>query len=348
MKTLLAIGDKKDFDTYLKFYRNHKYFKEYGYQFETVDYSSALKGDLPQINTDKIVVFLFFPFLYWDEHIEKKKDRSVYGNRTYYEKFIKFWNMMRKTIEGFYKEREIHYINRPEYLATDRDKESTKNILAKAGVSVSCAYGTRDHKKISAMLDKGKKLYIKVRFGSMGKGITYLEKDKWMTNFTFRNKRIKSRKSDYGWKFHDITGNTAFLKTILKEDVIIEDAIEPLVLRRKKYDLRIYVCFGRVIYIYPRSTGFNNVTTNISQGAKGEPQSFLKEIPPEVLSLVRRDAIKALKAMNLNFGGVDIMPEANGKNVTVIEINAFPGFPKSKSYNLSKDIIKIIARQKWR
>lgn len=348
MKTLLAIGDKQDFDTYLKFCRNRRYFKRNGFLFKTIDYSSVLKNELPWINTNKIIIFLFFPFVYWDQYIEAKKDKAVYGNRTYYYKFQKFWKQVARIIENFYIGKDIYYINHPDCLSADRDKELTKELLSGAGVSVPASFATRDYKKIAVLLDKGKKIYIKVRFGSMGKGITYLEKDRWMTNFRFRGKKIISKKSDYGWTFQNITNNIAFLKKILKEDIIIEEAINPLLLKGRKYDLRMYVCFGKVLYIYPRSTQSRQVTTNISQGAKGEPQRFLKNISYRTLAAAKRDAVKALNALHLNFGGVDIMPKADGKNVTAIEINTFPGLPKSKSYNLSKDIINCIARQKWK
>jgi hypothetical protein len=45
----------------------------------------------------------------------------------------------------------------------------------------------------------------------MGKGITYLSPLNWQTNFIFKDNRIISRRSDYGWRFRDITGNNAFL-----------------------------------------------------------------------------------------------------------------------------------------
>ena len=310
--------------------------------------NSVLKNELPRASTNKIIIFLFFPFVYWDQHIETKKDKAIYGNRTYYYKFRKFWKQVARIIKNFYIGKDIYFINSPDCLSADRDKELTKKLLSGTGVSVPASFAAREYKKITALLNKGKKIYIKVRFGSMGKGITYLEKDRWMTNFRFRSKKIISKKLDYGWTFQDITNNIVFLKEILKEDIIIEEAVDPLFLKGRKYDLRLYVCFGKVLYIYPRSTQSQHVTTNISQGARGEPQRFLKNISSDVLSAAKKDAVKALNVLHLNFGGVDIMPEADGKSVTAIEVNAFPGLPKSKSYNLSKDIINCIARQKWK
>lgn len=181
----------------------------------------------------------------------------------------------------------------------------------------------------------------------MGKGITYIEKDRWITNFGFREGRILSRKSDYGWKFREVTGNKAFLKRLLRQDLIIEDAIEPLLSKGRKYDLRIYVCFGKVLYIYPRSTDPRNITTNISQGATGEKQDFLHGIPEKTLERAKKYALKAVRTMNLNFAGVDIMPLIDHGNVTVIEVNTFPGFPRVRAFDLSKHLMKAILSHKW-
>jgi glutathione synthase/RimK-type ligase-like ATP-grasp enzyme len=197
-------------------------------------------------------------------------------------------------------------------------------------------------------VEKGRRFYIKVRFGSMGKGITYLEKGRWLSNFRFRQGAIKSRKSDYGWTFRNVTGNRPFLKQLLEQDIIVEEAVDPLVIRGRILDLRLYVCFGKVLYIYPRSTAAGQVTTNISQGARGEPQRYLRSIPAAALQQAARQAVKAAKAMRLQFTGIDIMPEAGGKRVKVIEANTFPGFPKARSYNLSKRIIACLVKKNWK
>lgn len=347
MKTLLAIGDNQDWDSFNKFARQSRYFKNTSLNFKKVDYDSLLNCKLPKIDTKKIIVFFFFPFDYWDLKIETKEDMSVYGNRSYYHKFKAFWKKVKKKIEKAYEGHQIHYINPPEQLCIDRDKELTKRIVNKGGAQVSRSFSTRDYKKILKLLDQGKKLFIKVRFGSMGKGITYLEKNRWFTNFRYRRNKLVSLKADHGWSFIDVTNKNRFLKTLLKEDIIVEEAINPFLLKGRKFDLRLYVSFGKILYTYPRSNDCEGVTTNISQGAKGEKQSFLNRIPKKLLKEAESSAIKAAKAMKLNYAGVDIMPNSDGKSVTVIEVNTFPGMPKMKSYNISRYIIKDIAGQRW-
>jgi hypothetical protein len=348
MKTLLAVGELRDWDSYKKFYRNRRLFSKYGFKFKALDYADILKDELPKIKTKELVIFFFFPFTYWDTKIETKTYKGVYGNRTFYDKFNDFWKMIYDRINSSYPDKRIFYVNHPSGITLDRDKEATKRLLASAGIQVSKPHFIRDMNKIRELLDQGKKLFVKVRYGSMGKGITYLEKDRWFTNFRFRNGRIVSKKSDYGWTFKEITGNKRFLKELLKQDVVIEEAINPWLLKGRKFDLRLYVCFGKVIYVYPRTNDTKEITTNISQGATGEGPEFLHSIPKKILDEAKKSALRATKAMNLNFAGVDIMPNVDCKTVTVIEVNTFPGFPKVRIFNLGKYLVKAIAEQKWK
>ena len=350
MKTVLAIGDKKDFDSFKKFLSQRKLFRKRGLNFKTVDYDAVLENRLPKIKTDELIIYFFFPFNYWDKYIETRKSREVYGNVNYFIKFREFWKKTGKILKNFYKDKKIRFINKPDNVYMERDKEKTNRILAKAGVPVPKHYSTRDYRKILAIVNSGRKLFIKVRYGSMGKGITYLEKNYWLTNFKSKNSHIISKKSDYGWKFREITGNKKFLRELLKHDVVVEEAVNPFLIKGRKFDLRAYIAFGKVLYIYPRSNEYDKITTNISQGAKGEDAHFLNSLPHKLLEKTEKNALKTVKAMGLNFAGVDIMPDSDHSAV-VIEVNAFPGFPsmrdRKRRFNLSKYIIEEIARKKW-
>ncbi len=344
MKTLLAVGDEKDFDTFKKLRKQKRFFYNSHIRFKSINYSLLLAGKLPNINTKEIIVFLCFPFNYWDKFIEPKSYKGVYGNRQFYIKFQRFWDIVKKKIRDAYPNKKIIYINNPKNLAKDRDKQLTNTIVARAGVSIPKQFKNRYLKEILNLLNKGKKLFIKVRYGSMGKGITYLEKDRWMTNFRFRKGKIFSKKSDYGWTFIDITDKKEFLKEILKKHIIVEEAIDPLLIKGRKFDLRMYIFKNKVLYTYGRSNDALAVTTNISQGARGERLSFENTLPKRQLELAKKNAIKALKAIGLNFGGVDMMLCRDKKSAMFIEINAFPGFPKVRRFNLSKFLIKEIIK----
>ena len=344
-KTLLAIGDKQDFDTFMKLYSQRKFFLSSKIDFESMSYNALLKDKFPKIKTKELIIFPFFPFDYWDKYIEPKNYKGVYGNKKFYTKFEKFWSIVEKKITGSYPDKRITYVNPPKNLAKDRDKELTKEIVSNAGVLVTKRFHARKVSDVLKLLDKGYKLFIKVRFGSMGKGITYLEKGKWMTNFRFRNEKIVSKKSDYGWTFIEISNNKKFLKEILKKDVIIEEAINPLLIKGRKFDLRMYIFKNKVLYIYGRSNDAEAVTTNISQGAIGEKPSFINSLPKKQLEFAKKSAIKSIKALGLSFGGVDLMPCSDRKSAKFIEINTFPGFPKVKRYNLSRFLIKELIKE---
>lgn len=347
MKTFLAIGDEKDFDSFNKFVKQQTFLTEQGFFFKTADYNSVFRGELPEVKTKNLVIFLFFPFDYWEKHIETKKCKDIYGSYAYFLKFKKFWEDVNNRLTSVYKDKKIHFINSPDKVYLGRDKQATKRILAEAGVQVPKSYSVRDYKKVLEMLDEGKKLFIKVKCGSMGKGISYFEKTKWLTNFRFKSGQIISKKADRGWEFIDITGNHNFLKELLSQDILIEEAIEPSLIGGRIFDLRIYVAFGEVIYIYPRSNHPNLITTSISQGARGESQQFIHDLPPELLKDAIKKSIKAAKAMEVGFAGIDVLPNNGDNRATVIEVNSFPGFPKAKSFNLSKYLMKEILKQKW-
>ncbi len=342
MKTFLAIGDEKDFDTFKKIRKQKRFFYKTSFRFNSTDYYSLLNGSLPRISTKRLVVFLCFPFDYWDRYIEPRKYRGIYGNRSFYIKFKEFWKIVEERIKEYYKDKDIDYINHPKHLATDRDKELTKRLVKKHGVLVPKTVASRKISHILSLIEQNKKLFIKVRYGSMGKGITFLEKGRWMTNFRFRKKKIISKRSDYGWTFIDITGKKDFLRQVLKKDIIIEEAIDPLLIKGRKFDLRMYIFKNKVLYTYGRSNSERGITTNISQGARGEKLSFEKTLPQKQLDFAKKSAINAIKALRLNFGGVDMMLCSDKKTAKFIEVNAFPGFPKVRRYNLARFFIEEV------
>ena len=104
-------------------------------------------------------------------------------------------------------------------------------------------------------------------------------------------------------------------------------------------DLRMYVFFNRVIYVYPRKNKPDKITTNITQGARGDP-AFLQRLPKQLIRKAKKTAIKVSQSLNLNFVGMDIMLDRNQKDLYVIDVNVFPGFPKRRTFNLSQNMIK--------
>ena len=345
-RTLLILGDEGDWDSFLKFRQQLFRCNPNKLAAVSATYDQLESGELPAIETGSVIVYPFFPHAYWDSHIENGTYEGVYGNVEFYNKFRVLWNKINVRLNDFYSDRKLYFMNHPLRISVDRDKELTKTILAKAGIDVAAPIHTRSHEEILDMVNReGKKLYLKVRYGSMGKGITYMEKGKWSTNFRFEGGRIVSMRSDHGWTFIDITDNVDFLKELLTKDIVVEEAIDSPVIADRKFDLRFYVCLGSVLYIYARTNDEDAVTTNISQGGRGKDPRFLKKIPPQIVKKAARVAVKATEMMGLEFAGVDIMVDKGMKRAYVIELNAFPGFPPMQAYprfNLSRRIIKSI------
>ncbi|GAH47939.1 unnamed protein product, partial [marine sediment metagenome] len=112
------------------------------------------------------------------------------------------------------------------------------------------------------------------------------------------------------------------------------------------FDLRLYVFYDRVLYVYPRVNEKDAVTTNISQGGRAGSSSLLKKLPKNVIDRAVRSAVKTIKIVGVNFAGVDVMISRDLK-VYVVELNAFPGFPKVGRFNLSKRIIQQMGGSPW-
>jgi len=347
-KTLLAIGDGGDWDSYLKFHRQGHRLRKVGFEYGTADYDAVLRGEFPDVASETVVVFLFFPFVYWDRHIEPKRYPGVYGNRRFYTELKAFWKLIGRTVRGRYAGKRLHFVNSPEDVPLERDKEATKRVLSRAGIATPRAYRKRDLRAILALLDRGERLFIKVRYGSMGKGITCLEEGRWQTNFGFRAGRLLNRHSDYGWRFRDVTGNKALLRELLKQDVVVEQAVPPWIIEGSQFDIRLLIFGRRILYMYPRANAVAKVTTNVSQGARSETMAFLDGVPRRLIRQVESTAVKATKALGLTFAGVDIMLDPVRRVPVVIEANGFPGFPKAKTFDLAGHLIRAIGEHKWR
>jgi len=340
--TILAIGDRPDFDSYAKFDREEKFLSKNDFEYATVDYKHFLKGKIPSINTKKIIVFLFFPFSYWNKHIEHKNYKGIYGNQTFYNKFMRFWNLINRCIKKYLNDKEVLFINTPKNCGINRDKLELNKRLIGSDVLQPPRYKINNKKQLHGLLTNGNTLFIKPRFGSMGKGITFLSNGHMKTNFTFKNNKIISKKSDRGWKFKEISKKDNFLRQLIKKDMLVEKGLKSLLIKNQMIDLRVYTFFKKIIYIYPRRNAPENITTNISQGARGDPE-LLRKLPKHLIEKAKNTAVQASKMLDLNFAGIDIILGKNRKDVFVIDVNVFPGFPKRRTFNLSRNLVNTLA-----
>ena len=337
--TILTVGDKKDFDSYIKFHKEQACFLKYGFKYATISYRRLLEGIVPTIDTKKIIIFLFFPYSYWNKNIEHKGYKSFYGGLSFFKKFNRFWNMVNKILKKAVANKEILFINAPLLSGLYRDKLSVIRKLERYNIQSPRLYKISGVKKIHKLINSGHNLYIKPRCGSMGKGITFLSRSNWKTNFGFKHNKIISRISDHNWKIRDITGNLSFLSKLIKNDVLIQMAIDHLVLKNYMLDLRIYIFFNKVIYIYPRKNRLHRIVTNISQGGQGDP-SALKLLPSSQINKANKIASYVSRILRLNLCGIDFILDHNQKDVYLIDVNVFPGLPPIRIFNSIKHIAK--------
>ena len=341
--TILTFGDRRDFDEYGKFNREKKTFIKNGFDYLTLNYKNILKNKFPEIKTKKVIIFLFFPFDYWNRNIEHKHYKGIYGNRIFYNKFAHFWAKINGILARHLSNKDILLINNPLLSGRYRDKKHVKLKLSRARIPNPRLYQTKQAQGIHNLLAKGNSLFLKARYGSMGKGITYLNPLNWQTNFHFKSGKIIGRRADCGWRFRDVTANSLFLRKLIKKDILIEKAVDCLILEKKKVDLRIYTFLKQAIYIYPKTNYPQKITTNISQGGKGSPD-ILKFIPKPLVARAKNLAIRTARLLNLDLAGIDVVLDRNRKDAYIVDVNVFPGFPRRRTFNLVRCIIKELAR----
>jgi len=341
--TILAVGERCDFDSYNKFDHEKKAFLNNGFEYISADYKHIFDGKIEKIKTKKVIIFLFFPFSYWSKYIEYKNYKGIYGSRIFFKKFTFFWGLVEDRIKKYFIAKEILFVNHPKICGIYRDKLRVASKLASAYIAQPKIYKMFRMKDIQKKLRSSHSLFLKPRYGSTGKGITVLSPSNWQTNFIFRDNKIVSRKSNRAWRFRDITGNTRFLSQLIKKDVLIEEAVDSLILKDYNVDFRIYTFFNKVIYIYPRKNKRDKIVTNISQGGRGDP-SLLQMLPNHLIAKAKKIAVKVSRILGLNLMGIDIALDRNLKDAYVIDVNVFPGFPKKSTFNLTRCLIKELVR----
>lgn len=348
-KALLVIGDEKiarrrPHLSFQKFIAHARRLKNKGpFELRVISYAQLLSKAAPVIGASLIKVIFFFPHQYWNRNIETYRDGKIYGDKTFGGQFRAFFEEVKKTIEADYAGKRIEYLIPPELCCLDRDKRASKDALAKGAVSTPRAFNVSSFRGVQRLLSQGLNLYIKPRFGAMGKGITYLNKEEAISNFFFRRGEIVSRLSDFNWRFRRIKDRQSFINQLLKRGFICEEAIRPATFKGRRFDFRVYVLFGKVIYFYAKSSEAESCVTNWSQGGRiDKRKTILRKFPRQKIAVLKNLAKKGARTLGLNFAGVDIIFSEDLKNAYVLEGNAFPGH--EKSFDLMKSLAEKICR----
>ena len=350
-KALLIIGDKKtkgrtldpSFNAFLRSIEN---VKNNELEVHIINYKNVFEGNLPKVSSLGLNVLLFFPFKYWDGDIEVYKEASkVYGDKIFGREFKKYFNKLEKTIHKKYSDKKIEYVNPPSISILDRDKEESKKFFRKHNIPTPKSFDVKNIKDLHRLTNRGISLYIKPRFGALGKGITYLSDGFLITNFLLRKGKIISHPYDYHWRFHEIkdSDKNTFLKILLSRGFIFEEAIDPPICKGRRSDFRVYCIYGNISYYYVRTTPVVSLVTNWSQGGTIEPKRKLsKYISNSNLERVKSLARKVAKELKLNYAGVDIIFSKDYKKIYVLEAHSFSGYEKGFDLmgNMAKEILK--------
>jgi len=318
-------------------------------EIKIIKYRDALTNNLPEIKSSRLMIILFFPFQHWNKNIEVyDKDSRVYGDKSFGRDFERFFQSLEKVIIKKYHDKKVEYVNPPKASVLDRDKEECKNFFRKHDLPAPKSYDVKSLRDIQRLIDRGISLYIKPRFGSMGKGISYLSNGLLTTNFLFRKGRVISHPYDYNWRFHEITkqaDRNQFLKAMIQKGFIFEEAIDPPIHKGKRSDFRVYCVYGKIPYYYIRTTPAVSLVTNWSQGGRIEQKrKFSQYIPKTKLKKVQSLAKKVAKDLELNYAGVDVILSKDYKEVYALEAHSFPGY--EKGFDLMGDLARKVLRSK--
>ncbi|MBI4983070.1 hypothetical protein HZC32_00285 [Candidatus Woesearchaeota archaeon] len=301
------------------------------------DYSEIRDG--PSFKNEIINVMFFFPYVFWNKNCEMPEDTKLYGtSKKSYELLREFFFEVEGALQKKYKGRQLNYIISPKFAALDRDKIATIQKLSESKVLTSKMVSERNLDEILNRITPKRGIFIKCRYGAEGKGITLLQKDKWVTNYKVEGNRL----TNYGvydrWEFSEITSRRDLLEQLLEQEVIVEEEIiVPELFADKKFDCRAYVIKGRVPHFFVRVNEQSKVVTNYAQGGKvfHHPETGLSS---KFKIKIEEEAVKSAEAFEFKFLGVDIMFDRS-EGAKVIEIQTFTDFPDINHFNLAKYMV---------
>jgi ribosomal protein S6--L-glutamate ligase len=204
----------------------------------------------------------------------------------------------------------IYTLNRSQAIARSRDKLRCMQILAKYGVGLpvtGCAHSTKDVKGLINIAG-GAPLVVKLLEGTQGIGVVLAETRKAAESVieAFRG---------------------------LDANIIVQEFIR----EANSCDLRCLVVGDRVIASMLRKGAEGEFRSNIHRGGSGHE---IKITPEE-----RSTAVRAAKAMGLDFAGVDMLRSNHGP--VVMEVNSSPGLEgieKTTGVNVAGKVIEYLEK----
>lgn len=178
-------------------------------------------------------------------------------------------------------------INSHSSILDAKNKLKTTQILAHYNIPVPKTVIVRwqDYVDQAVKLVGGMPVIVKTPFGSYGAGVTIVESKRGL-------------KSMLDWK----SSNMYMIQEFVKDS--------------KGSDIRVFVVGGKVVGTMMRSASKGEFRSNIELGGKGGPVEITEE--------EKEISLKAVQALDLEYGGVDILRSKKGP--VILEINCNPGF----------------------
>ncbi len=194
--------------------------------------------------------------------------------------------------------------NPPRAVEAAVDKYLTLALLDQAGIAVPRTWtGQTANEAITAFDDLGGDVVVKPLFGSEGRGLV----------------RVSDR--EIAWRtLHTLErlGAVLYLQQLI---------------RHPGHDLRVFVLRGRVLGAMRRFAPSGEWRTNVSLGGRAERA----EIDDEAGRL----AVSAASAIGAEIAGVDLIEDLGRARLTVLEVNAVPGW-RALSRVTGIDVAKAI------
>lgn len=323
----MAIGNADKDVLFRKYFnKNIDILADKGITTRTFSYKQILENPkiINDAESESAIVLFFFPYQHWDTNIEKGDE--IYGNKGMGEKFEDFFNKVGSSIISRHK-CKISYVNDPTSITLVRDKKRSHDVLKLNKVPCPKSYKGKTSKELMELVEQGTSFILKVRCGSLGKGISYINGNKWCSNFKYENGILVNHPDDCGWEMKEVPQEIGFLEQLLKYDVHIEEEIKTPPINGKKFDLRVFVMYQDPVFVYAKTANIDKIITNWYQGGTIEPLAFLDQMPKKAIELAKEVAVKAANAYGLKYTGIDVIFSEGYEKAFVLEGNAFPGMP---------------------
>lgn len=180
----------------------------------------------------------------------------------------------------------IPLFNRSQAIQSAKNKIKTMQILDHYGIPIpkTMVVRRKDDLMEASKLLGGFPIIVKQPVGSFGVGVTIIESMRALKSFLLWDQPMY--------------------------------LLQEFVKYSKGKDIRIFVINGRVVGSMMRKAKKGEFRSNIELGAVGRPV----EITEEEASI----ALRSVQALDLTYGGVDVIRGANGP--VVLEVNSNPGF----------------------